>query len=147
MNSATGSAMESIMVPLDSVPQPIDHVLAGADDAPALIERGAILTYREVEQAVGRLAGWLAGFGFAPGDRVATWLPKTRAACLMPLAAPRAGLVHVPINPLLSMPKAHATKPSRASMAFGRSPAINAKAKHQIATPIQVATAMSWFTY
>ncbi|WEK45050.1 MAG: acyl-CoA ligase (AMP-forming), exosortase A system-associated [Candidatus Sphingomonas colombiensis] len=89
------------MVPLDPVPQPIDHVLAGADDAPALIERGATLTYREVEQGVARLAGWLASFGFAPGDRVASWLPKTRMACLMPLAAPRAGLAHVPINPLL----------------------------------------------
>lgn len=89
------------MVPLDPVPQPIDHVLAGAPDAPALIERGETLSYRDLEQAVARLAGWLAGFGFAPGDRVASWLPKTRAACLMPLAAPRVGLVHVPINPLL----------------------------------------------
>lgn len=89
------------MVPLDPVPQPIDHVLAGAPDAPALIERGETLSYRDLEEAVARLAGWLAGFGFAPGDRVASWLPKTRAACLMPLAAPRAGLVHVPINPLL----------------------------------------------
>jgi acyl-coenzyme A synthetase/AMP-(fatty) acid ligase len=34
--------------------------------------------------------------GLAPGDRVATWLPKTRLACLLPLAAVRAGLVHVP---------------------------------------------------
>ncbi|QKS00016.1 AMP-binding protein [Sphingomonas sp. CL5.1] len=89
------------MVPLDPVPQPIDRVLAGEDDAPALIERAATLSYAQVEQAVARLAGWLAGFGFAPGDRVASWLPKTREACLMPLAAPRAGLVHVPVNPLL----------------------------------------------
>ncbi|MBS0283514.1 MAG: AMP-binding protein [Proteobacteria bacterium] len=89
------------MVRLDPVPQPIDHVLAGADDAPALIERATTLSYAQVEQAVARLAGWLAGFGFAPGERVASWLPKTREACLMPLAAPRAGLVHVPINPLL----------------------------------------------
>ncbi|MBV8238786.1 MAG: acyl-CoA ligase (AMP-forming), exosortase A system-associated [Sphingomonas sp.] len=89
------------MVPLDPVPKPIDHVLAGVPDAPALIERGETLSYRDLEEAVARLAGWLAGFGFAPGDRVASWLPKTRAACLMPLAAPRAGLVHVPINPLL----------------------------------------------
>ena len=47
------------------------------------------------------MAGWLAAQGLAPGDRVATWLPKTREACLMPLAAVRAGLIHVPINPLL----------------------------------------------
>ncbi len=89
------------MVPLDAIPQPIDHVLAGAADAPALIERAGTLTYAEVEATVARLAGWLAGQGLTPGDRIATWLPKTREACLLPLAAPRAGLVHVPINPLL----------------------------------------------
>ena len=37
----------------------------------------------------------------AKGDRVATWLPKTELACIMPLAAARSGLVHVPVNPLL----------------------------------------------
>ena len=41
------------------------------------------------------------GAGAGAGRRVATWLPKTRIACLMPLAAARAGLVHVPVNPLL----------------------------------------------
>ena len=37
---------------------------------------------------------------------MATWLPKTRAACLMPLAAPRIGAVHVPINPVLKRAQA-----------------------------------------
>jgi acyl-CoA ligase (AMP-forming) (exosortase A-associated) len=36
-----------------------------------------------------------------PGDRVASWLAKTRLACLLPLAAARAGLIHVPVNPVL----------------------------------------------
>ncbi|QNE30715.1 acyl-CoA ligase (AMP-forming), exosortase A system-associated [Sphingomonas sp. NBWT7] len=89
------------MVPLDPIPRPIDHVLAGRPDAPALRDRAGTMTFAEVEAEVARLAGWLAGQGFAAGDRIATWLPKTREACLMPLAAPRAGLVHVPINPLL----------------------------------------------
>ena len=89
------------MVPLDPTPHPIDHVLAGALDAPALIDRAGTLTFAELESRVAGLAGWLAGQGLEPGDRVATWLPKTREACLMPLAAPRAGLVHVPVNPLL----------------------------------------------
>jgi acyl-CoA ligase (AMP-forming) (exosortase A-associated) len=47
------------------------------------------------------LAAILASHDFTKGDRIATWLPKTELACLMPLAAVRAGLVHVPINPLL----------------------------------------------
>ena len=53
----------------------------------------------------------------------------------------------MPISPLLSMPKAQAAKPTRASVACGLSPAMNANAKHQIATPIQVATSMSWLMY
>ncbi len=89
------------MVPLDPVPQPIDHALRGAPDAPAVILRDAVTTVAEAEAAVARLAGWLAAQDLAPGDRVATWLPKTATACLIPLAAARAGLVHVPVNPML----------------------------------------------
>lgn len=86
----------------DPVPLPIDHLtMRGASDAPALVDRAGSVTFAELETAVGRMAGWLAGQGFMPGDRVACWLPKTRAACVMLLAAARAGLVHVPINPAL----------------------------------------------
>ena len=52
-----------------------------------------------------------------------------------------------PISPLLSMPSAQATKPQRASPACGLSPAMKANPKHQMATPIQVATSMSWLMY
>jgi acyl-CoA ligase (AMP-forming) (exosortase A-associated) len=90
------------MIPLDPVPYPIDHLpLRGAPDDVALIDRAGTMTFRDLETAVGALAGWLAGQGLAKGARVATWLPKTRVACVMPLAAARAGLVHVPVNPLL----------------------------------------------
>ncbi len=89
------------MIALDPVPKPIDSVFRGVPEARALVDREGALSFAEAEAAVARLAGWLAGQGFAPGDRVATWLSKTREACWMPLAAPRAGLVHVPINPLL----------------------------------------------
>ncbi len=90
------------MIALDPVPYPIDHIaLRGAPDAVALVDKAGAVTFAELEAGVGELAGWLAGRGLAAGDRVATWLPKTRVACLMPLAAARAGLVHVPVNPLL----------------------------------------------
>ncbi|MBB3692740.1 acyl-CoA ligase (AMP-forming), exosortase A system-associated [Sphingomonas sp. BK580] len=89
------------MVPLDPVPLPIDHVLRGEPDTVALVDRAGHVPYAAAEQAVARLAGWLAQQRLAPGARVATWLPKTREACWMPLAAARAGLVHVPVNPLL----------------------------------------------
>ncbi|MFN3434352.1 MAG: AMP-binding protein, partial [Sphingomonas sp.] len=89
------------MLPPDPVPQPLDHLLRGRAQAPALIERARTWSYAEVEAAVASVAGWLAGRGLAAGARVATWLPKTALACVMPLAAARAGLVHVPVNPAL----------------------------------------------
>ena len=95
-------AIRGGMIPLDPVPQPIDHLpLRGKPGDPALKTREGVLDFAGLEAAVGALAGWLSGQGLAPGDRVATWLPKTRIACLMPLAAARAGFVHVPVNPLL----------------------------------------------
>lgn len=90
------------MVPPDPVPRPLDHLCARvASEAIALEDRGGTLTYAGLERAVGELAAWLLAQALTPGDRIATWLPKTRTACLMPLAAARAELAHVPINPLL----------------------------------------------
>jgi acyl-CoA ligase (AMP-forming) (exosortase A-associated) len=87
---------------LKSRSQPIDHLATvGAREAPALLLRDAVISHGELERRVGRLAAELASHGFAPGDRVATWAAKTWLACLMPLAAPRAGLIHVPVNPQL----------------------------------------------
>jgi acyl-CoA ligase (AMP-forming) (exosortase A-associated) len=90
------------MVPLDPLPQPIDRLtLRGAPNAAALEDRAGTLDYAGLEAAVGGMAHWLRGQGLAAGDRVASWLPKTRTACLMPLAAARGGQVHVPVNPVL----------------------------------------------
>jgi len=90
------------MIPLDPVPHPIDTLpRRGAPDAIALEDRAGTLDYAELEARVGRIAHCLARQDLNAGDRLATWLPKTRTACLMPLAAPRAGLVHVPVNPVL----------------------------------------------
>ncbi len=63
--------------------------------------RSECLSYKMLNHRVGLLAAWLQGQSVVKGDRVATWLPKTELACIMPLAAARAGLVHVPVNPLL----------------------------------------------
>jgi acyl-CoA ligase (AMP-forming) (exosortase A-associated) len=90
------------LLKLDPVPKPLDHLIAfGANKAPALKSRDLILDYGGLEAAVGRLAVNLSAAGLKPGDRVASWLAKTVEACLMPLAAARAGLVHVPVNPVL----------------------------------------------
>ncbi len=90
------------MIALDPHPYPIDTLPArGAADAVALIDRAGALDFAGLERLTGEVAAWLAGQGFAPGARVASWLPKTRLACVLPMAAPRAGLVDVPINPML----------------------------------------------
>lgn len=81
---------------------PLDHLpLFGEADAPALVIRERVYSYEELNLRIGRLAAWLARQGLDSADRVATWLGKGEIACLMPLAAVRAGLVHVPVNPLL----------------------------------------------
>jgi acyl-CoA ligase (AMP-forming) (exosortase A-associated) len=81
---------------------PLDHLAIGKDPhASALVTRSGSLSYKMLNHRVGLLAAWLQGQGMAKGDRVATWLSKTELACIMPLAAARAGLVHVPVNPLL----------------------------------------------
>ncbi|WP_343347031.1 AMP-binding protein [Sphingomicrobium sp. XHP0239] len=81
---------------------PLDHLTTfGKPDAPALTVGGVTLDYAALETTVGRIARWLLEQGFASGERVATWDGKGLTTCLMPLAAARAGLVHVPINPAL----------------------------------------------
>lgn len=90
----------------DPTPFPIDHLtershLLGSDERPALVFRQHTLTHKTLRQRVSLLAGWLAALAPHRGARIATWAAKGELTCLMPLAAARAGLVHVPINPLL----------------------------------------------
>jgi acyl-CoA ligase (AMP-forming) (exosortase A-associated) len=106
------------LTPLDPVPHPIDHVaLGGSLNAPALVTKAQTLSCAQLDVAVGTLAAALQARVPMPGARVATWLPKTVEACLMPLAAPRAGLVHVPVNPVLKRAQvAHILSDSGASL-------------------------------
>ena len=104
----------------DPTPFPIDHVLRGEPDAPALALKDRTLTFAEVERDVAELAGWLRAELPEPGARVASWAAKGWLTALMPLAAPRAGLVHVPINPLLKRAQAaHILADSGASALIG----------------------------
>ena len=81
---------------------PIDHLaVRGVAEAEALVVGDTRLTYGELDDAVGRASAALLSNGLEPGDRMATWMGKTILACVMPLAAARAGLIHVPINPVL----------------------------------------------
>lgn len=95
------------MTTLENPPsRPIDHLVHfGAADAAALLIGDRVTTFAGLDAGVGRLASWLLDQVGGPGERVASWSAKTRAACLAPLAAARAGLIHVPVNPLLKGPQ------------------------------------------
>ena len=102
----------------DPTPFPLDHLaLRGDRSAPALTVAGETLSHGALEEEVGRAAAALRRRGLSDGDRVASWMPKTKLACVLPLACARAGLVHVPINPLLKRAQAaHILADSGASL-------------------------------
>ena len=82
----------------DPTPYPLDQLAErGSAQAPALVLRDRTLTFEELRKRVSLLAGWLASRA-AKGDRVASWAAKGELTCMLPLAAARAGLGHVPIN-------------------------------------------------
>ena len=99
----------------------IDHLpLRGADEAAALVLREGVLSYKALRSRVGTLAGWLKTQVPQSGARVASWAAKGELTCLLPLAAARAGLVHVPVNPLLKRAQvAHILADSGASLLVG----------------------------
>ncbi len=98
--------------------QPLDHLpLFGKPEALALAGKFGTIDYARMEAMTGRLAGWLAGRGFEIGSRIAAWLPKGPVAAILPLAVARAGLVYVPVNPLLKRAQvAHILTDSEAAM-------------------------------
>jgi acyl-CoA ligase (AMP-forming) (exosortase A-associated) len=105
----------------DPVPRPLDHLAErGGDADPALVLRGEVLSYEGLRTRIARLASWLAGQVPEKGARVASWAAKGELTCLLPLAAARAGLVHVPINPLLKRAQvAHILGDSGAQLLLG----------------------------
>ena len=106
---------------LRTAARPIDHlVLSGAAEDPALLLRGQVLTYQDLRSRIGALGAWLIRMIPEPGARVASWAAKSELTCLLPLAAARAGLVHVPINPLLKRAQvAHILQDSGARLLIG----------------------------
>lgn len=105
----------------DPQAMPLDHLAEiGEDDSPALVLRNHTLSHKDLRDRVARLSGWLRDRLPDHGARVATWAAKNELTCLMPLAAARAGLVHVPINPLLKHAQAaHILADSGARLVLG----------------------------
>ena len=119
----------------DPNPSPLDHLIRrGQPSAPALHADGKVHDYSSVDQMVGMMASALLSEGARTGDRVATWDSKTLASCLMPLAAARAGLIHVPINPVLRrMQVAHILADSGAKLLISHQSRIETLGKSDLA--------------
>jgi acyl-CoA ligase (AMP-forming) (exosortase A-associated) len=102
----------------DPTPLPLDHLtLRGEPAAPALLTREGALDYAGLEHEVGIIAACLKQRWPEPGARIASWLPKNKITSLLPLACARAGLIHVPVNPLLKRAQvAHILADSGAKM-------------------------------
>jgi long-chain acyl-CoA synthetase len=69
---------------------------------PALVAGGQKLTYRELDQLCGRVAGGLQAMGVRPGDRVSLYSPNRWEWVVAYHAALRAGAVVNPINVMLT---------------------------------------------
>lgn len=68
--------------------------------APCLIlPDGRAWTYGDIERASGRIAHLIVALGLKPGDRVAAQVEKSAEALVLYLAALRAGMVFLPLNP------------------------------------------------
>jgi propionyl-CoA synthetase len=76
------------------------HVEAGRGDQPALVydspvtQKVAVLTYRELRDAVATFAGALSAQGVERGDRVVVYMPMVPEAVIAMLACARIGAVH-----------------------------------------------------
>lgn len=108
-------------VAADPVPRPLDHLAeCGHPDNAALVLRGQTLSYAALRDRVGQLAAWLQRIVPEPGARVVSWCAKGELTCLLPLAAARAGFIHVPINPVLKrLQVAHILADSGARLLIG----------------------------
>ncbi|MEE4200458.1 acyl-CoA ligase (AMP-forming), exosortase A system-associated [Erythrobacter sp.] len=109
----------------DPAPCPIDHLVErsgarGLGGSDALILRDEVLSHDTLKRRIERLSGWLSREIPGKGERIASWAAKGELTCLLPLAAARAGHVHVPINPLLKRTQAaHILADSEAAMLIG----------------------------
>jgi long-chain acyl-CoA synthetase len=72
-------------------------------DSPCTIFKGAVVTYREMNELTDRLAAGLAELGVKKGDRVGIFMPNTPQFVLTFFGILKAGGVVVSINPLYTL--------------------------------------------
>ncbi|WP_236700539.1 AMP-binding protein [Allosalinactinospora lopnorensis] len=100
-----------------SIPEHVAHWAAHRPDRPAVVFLDGTISYRELDDLVRRLAGWLESAGVRPGDRVGVHLPNCPQFIVAMLAVLRLGAVHVPVNPMFqSAELAHELNDSEAEV-------------------------------
>jgi len=80
-----------------------DASVAMRADAPAVIDGGRRLSYRELDAMSSAVAGGLAADGVQRGDRVAVILPNGLEAAVLAIALARLGAILVPLGMNLRM--------------------------------------------
>lgn len=92
-DTATGAIQEPC------VHRQFQQQVQACPDHPALTCDGASVTYRELQIAVDRLAGWLRGRGVNTGDRVGICTGRSFGMVTAALAVMRCGAAYVPLDP------------------------------------------------
>ncbi|MEV6956267.1 amino acid adenylation domain-containing protein [Streptomyces sp. NPDC051183] len=95
--TAVEPAAAPVAVPADR--DPLDPVAAHPPSLPALLCGARRLTYGELDERVGSLAGRLCTAGVTPGRAVAAVLPRGTDSVVALLACLRAGAVYCPLSP------------------------------------------------
>ena len=83
------------------LPESIARAALRSPSAVALTSRDHSLSYSDLNMQVGGFASGLMELGLARGERVAIYLEKRFETVIASFGAPAAGLVFVPVNPLL----------------------------------------------
>ncbi|WBL19499.1 AMP-binding protein [Citricoccus sp. NR2] len=71
-----------------------------APDRTAINFYGTEITYRQLDDWSDSFAGWLISIGATAGDRIGVFLPNCPQFIVLMLGTLKAGMVHVPINPM-----------------------------------------------
>src|SRR3712207_5056205 len=81
----------------------VDDLLAASAQsrpgAAAIVDRGRVISYSELDERAGRLARTLVELGVRRGDCVAIYLDKSAEAVVAVYAILRAGACYVPLAP------------------------------------------------
>ncbi len=83
----------------------LTETASASPDAPAHLAGGTATTYRQLDEQSGRFAAGLRELGLRPGQVVALQLPNIPHFLAAYFGALKAGLVVLPLNPLLMAPE------------------------------------------